>query len=82
MDQPRVVGSWVSDDTTANHLECALTDAQVQGSNGTQQVIALRDTASPDHIIFATQGQIQRFAESARKQDSRTAQLVGAGPRR
>jgi hypothetical protein len=81
MDQPHIVGSWVTDDKSANHLECALTDVTASGGNGQEQVIALRDTAYPDNIIFATQGQLKRFVDSAQQQNSATARLVGAGHR-
>jgi hypothetical protein len=79
-DQPRVVGSWVTDDTSAHHIELAQTDMKT-GSGG-EPVLALRDTQDPGHIIYATQGQIRLFVQSAQKQDSRTAQLIGAGSAR
>lgn len=82
VDQPHIVGSWVTDDPSANHIELAQTDMQAKGSNGSEQVLALRDTNDPGHIIYATQGQLRTFVESARQQDSQTARLLGAGSRR
>lgn len=79
-DQPHIVGSWVSDDPTANHIELAQTDMQAGGGSG--PVLALRDTADPSNVIYATPGQIRTFASSAQKQDSRTARLLGSASQR
>lgn len=76
--QPKIVSDWAAADQSTNHLEIALTDALIRGNGGQQQVMALRDTYRPEHVLFVTPGQIQAFARSTSTQDSPAGRLLAA----
>jgi len=68
MQPPAVTGRWESGDASANHLEIAATERP--------DVFAMRDSFDPGRQVYATEGQILKFADTVQR-----GQLRGLLPR-
>lgn len=53
---PEITGQWMQADASRNHLELAPTEKG--------DIFAVRDTYTPDDVLFATREQILKLAEA------------------
>lgn len=56
-NDPQITGDWRSADESRNCLQLAETNKD--------GVFAMRDTFDPQHVTYATAGQIQAFVQNA-----------------
>jgi len=55
-NHPRVTGNWIPADGTKSTLEGASTEDK--------NILAMRSSVDPDHVLYTTPGQIHNFTRA------------------